>query len=152
MTRTSLADMPCPIARSLDEVGEWWTLLIVRDAFIGARRFDDFKRTGIADNILATRLKRLVEEGILQRRPYQQHPARYEYTLTAKGRGLGLVLSALRTWGQQWTRGKDLSRLSHGETGHNVTAKMFCEDCGRELTADEIRPARLAGRGVQVAS
>lgn len=147
MTRASIADQPCPVARSLDVIGEWWTLLIVRDAVRGARRFDEFKGTGIADNILAARLKRLVEEGIFERRPYQEHPTRYEYILTEKGRGLGLVLTALRTWGQRWTRGKDLSRLSHGSSDHNVTARMFCEDCGRALTPDEIRPSRQAARG-----
>jgi DNA-binding HxlR family transcriptional regulator len=141
--KTSLADMPCPIARTLDVVGEWWTLLIVRDALLGARRFDDFKATGMADNILAARLKRLVEEDIFERRPYQARPARYEYLLTEKGRGLGLVLSALRSWGQEWTRGEDLSRLTHGASGHNVSAKMYCEDCGRSLTADEIRPSHV---------
>lgn len=137
--------MPCPVARSLDVVGEWWTLLIVRDALLGARRFEDFKATGIADNILAARLKRLVEEGVLERRPYQEHPERYEYILTRKGRGLGLVLAALRSWGQEWTRGKDLSRLSHGDSGHGVSVKMYCEDCGRSLNVDEIRPAAAVG-------
>lgn len=146
VTHTSLADLPCPIARTLDEVGEWWTLLIVRDALLGARRFDDFKATGIADNILAARLKRLVGEGIFGRRRYQEHPDRYEYVLTDKGRELGLVLAALRSWGQKWTRGKDLSRLSHGDSGHDVSVKMYCAECGRSLTADEIRPAR-AGTG-----
>jgi len=138
--------MPCPIARTLDLVGEWWTLLIVRDALLGARRFDDFKATGMADNILSARLKRLVEEGIFERRPYQQHPKRYEYILTEKGRSLNVVLASLRTWGQEWTRGKDLSRLTHGDSGHNVSVKMYCEDCGRSLRRDEIRPSRVAAR------
>jgi len=143
MRKTSLADMPCPVARSLDEVGEWWTLLIVRDALLGARRFDDFKASGIADNILAARLKKLVDEGIFERRPYQARPARYEYLLTKKGRALGLVLTALRTWGRRWTRGSDLSRLTHGDSGHDVSARVYCEECDRWLTAqDEIRPSR----------
>jgi len=146
VTHTSLADMPCPIARTLDVVGEWWTLLIVRDALLGARRFDDFKATGIADNILAARLKRLVEEGIFDRRPYQDRPARYEYVLTEKGRGLGLVLSALRNWGQKWTRGKDLSRLSHAGFQHDVSVTMYCAECHRSLSVDEIRPARASTR------
>ena len=141
--------MPCPVARTLDVVGEWWTLLIVRDALLGARRFEDFKATGIADNILAARQKRLVEEGIFERRPYLDHPARHEYLLTEKGRGLGLVLAALRSWGRAWTRGKDLSRLSHGEAGHEVSVKMYCQECGRSLTVDEIRPSRaMTGGGV----
>jgi DNA-binding HxlR family transcriptional regulator len=133
--------MPCPIARSLDLIGEWWTLLIVRDAVLGARRFDEFKRTGIADNILAARLKRLVEEGIFDKRPYQEHPIRYEYVLTEKGRGLGLVLTALRTWGQRWTRGRDWSKLTHGKVNHNVTARLYCEDCGRVVAIDDLHPS-----------
>ncbi|TMC09079.1 MAG: helix-turn-helix transcriptional regulator [Chloroflexi bacterium] len=103
MRRTSLAEMPCPVARTLDVVGEWWTLLIVRDALLGARRFEDFKATGIADNILSARLRRLVDEGVLERVPYQERPERHEYVLTAKGRALGTVVQALRSWGLRWT-------------------------------------------------
>jgi DNA-binding HxlR family transcriptional regulator len=95
--------MACPAARTLDVVGEWWTLLIIRDALRGARRFDDFKQTGISDNILAARLKRLAEAGIFERSRYQQRPDRYEYVLTAKGRALGPVVAALRDWGANWT-------------------------------------------------
>src|SRR5438270_3485735 len=76
MRRASLAQLPCPIARTLDLVGEWWTLLIVRDALFGARRFDEFKTTGIAQNVLTARLKRLVDAGILERRQYQIRPNR----------------------------------------------------------------------------
>lgn len=105
MRRKSFAGMPCPIARTLNVVGEWWTLLIVRDAFDGARRFEDFRATGIADNILSTRLELLVREGILARRAYQEHPPRHEYMLTAKGRDLLPVIAALGVWGLRWTDG-----------------------------------------------
>ena len=88
MRNTSLSAMACPAARALDVVGEWWTLLIIRDALRGARRFEEFKRAGISDNILTTRLRRLVKEGIFERSRYQQRPDRYEYLLTAKGRAL----------------------------------------------------------------
>jgi DNA-binding HxlR family transcriptional regulator len=108
MKRTALADLPCPIARTLDAVGEWWSLLIIRDAFLGATRFEDFKKTGIADNILSARLGRLTEAGILRRKLYQHRPDRYEYVLTSKGRALGPVISALRGWGRKWTKGEDL--------------------------------------------
>lgn len=77
MRHASLAAAPCPIARTLDLVGEWWTLLIVRDALLGARRFDEFKATGIADNVLSARLKKLTDAGILRRRRYRTHPDRY---------------------------------------------------------------------------
>lgn len=108
MIRASLsAAVPCPVARALEIVGEWWTLVIVRDALLGARRFDEFKTTGIADNILAARLKKLTDVGILERRLYQERPARYEYRLTEKGLALGPVVLALRAWGLQWTEGGD---------------------------------------------
>src|SRR4029077_19967098 len=114
MKHTRLASLPCPIARTLDVIGEWWTLLIIRDAFLGARRFDDFKATGIADNILAARLRRLCDDALLERRLYQTRPSRYEYVLTEKGRALGPALAALRSWGQEWTTGADSSlRLVH---------------------------------------
>ena len=136
MRRTSLAEMPCPVARTLDVVGEWWTLLIVRDALLGARRFEDFKATGIADNILSARLRRLVDEGVLERVPYQERPERHEYVLTAKGRALGTVVQALRSWGLRWTSGEDFSPpLVHVE----------CPHCDRPVGAGELEvrgPAR----------
>jgi DNA-binding HxlR family transcriptional regulator len=139
--------MTCPIARALDVVGEWWTLLIVRDALLGARRFDDFKRTGIADNILAARLKRLTREGVLERRIYQVRPQRYEYLLTAKGRGLAVVIAALKSWGTAWTTGEDLSpRLIHALCGHEVSASLSCPHCGRSLTPDDVQPQPQGGR------
>ena len=143
---TSLAEMACPIARTLDVVGEWWTLLIVRDALLGARRFNDFKRTGIADDILSARLKRLTKEGVLEKRLYQVRPNRYEYLLTAKGRALAPVIAALKSWGKEWTTGNDLSpRLIHEICGHEASAGLFCEHCGRPLTPDEVQPQAVAG-------
>ena len=105
MRRKSFAGMRCPIARSLNVVGEWWTLLIVRDALDGARRFEEFRATGIADNILSTRLELLVREGIFERRAYQEHPPRHEYLLTDKGRDLLPIITALGVWGLRWTDG-----------------------------------------------
>ena len=148
MKKTSLADMPCPIARTLDVIGEWWTLLIVRDALLGSRRFEEFRATGIADNILSARLKRLVEDEILERRPYQSHPERFEYVLTAKGRGLLPVIAALGSWGQKWTTGSAADRaprLSHTECGHELSLGSFsltCADCGRPVSGDEVRVER----------
>lgn len=140
MRRVSFAEMDCPVARSLDLIGEWWTLLIVRDAIGGARRFDDFKSTGIADNILSARLKKLVADGVFERRRYQQHPDRYEYLLTEKGRALGLVVGALRAWGKEWTTGPDNSlRVVHAACGHDVSIRRYCEKCGRLLADHEVR-------------
>lgn len=137
--------MNCPVARTLDVVGEWWTVLIVRDAFIGARRFEDFRRLGIADNILSTRLKRLVDEGILERRLYQERPERYEYLLTEKGRDLLLVVGAMATWGMKWMPGGNVNRMRHIACGNQVTVRGYCEDCGQALTVDEVQLVRLEG-------
>jgi DNA-binding HxlR family transcriptional regulator len=103
MQHTSLADARCPIARSIDVVGEWWTILILRDAFRGMRRFDEFQASlGIARNLLSRRLKRLVDAGILEKRPYSERPLRHEYRLTEKGRALHPVLMLLMAWGNRW--------------------------------------------------
>jgi DNA-binding HxlR family transcriptional regulator len=95
--------MDCPIARTLDVVGECWSLLIVRDVIQGKRRFDEFQESlGIATNVLTARLKRLIEAGILERRPYQKNPVRYEYHLTEKGRQLGPIIRDLKNWGERF--------------------------------------------------
>lgn len=100
--RTSMECASCPVARSLDAIGDWWSLLIVREAFSGARRFGDFqKRLGLAKNILATRLRGLVAEGILETQPATDGSAYHEYVLTKKGRSLHTVMIALHQWGQE---------------------------------------------------
>jgi DNA-binding HxlR family transcriptional regulator len=100
-------DMRCPIARTLDVIGERWTMLILRDLVVsGPRKFQDFERSlaGISPNTLSTRLKRLEEAGIVERRFYEQHPPRAEYVLTDKGNELRPVLKALLDWGQRHTK------------------------------------------------
>ncbi|WLI04040.1 MULTISPECIES: winged helix-turn-helix transcriptional regulator [Pseudomonas] len=102
MQRTSLTRNECPIARSLDQVGEWWSILIMRDAVQGLRRFDEFSRSlGIAPNMLTRRLNALVEAGMLERRPYSERPPRYEYVPTAKGEDFRIVLMSLVAWGNR---------------------------------------------------
>src|SRR5919112_1114607 len=92
----------CSIARALEVLGDRWTLLVIRDAFLGLRRFDDFQRDlGIARNVLADRLGRLVDEGILERHAYQERPERFEYRLTEKGADLWPVLISLMKWGDR---------------------------------------------------
>lgn len=133
MRHASLAAaLPCPIARTLDIVGEWWSLIIIRDALLGARRFDEFKRSGIAENILSARLKRLTEEHILKRQIYQTSPDRYEYVLSVKGRELAPVVLALRGWGRRWTKGADRSEVVHEGCGGNIGVALTCEACGGE--------------------
>ncbi len=147
MRHASLAAaVPCPIARSLDIVGEWWSLIIVRDALLGARRFDEFKRSGISENILATRLKRLTGEGILKRTLYQSSPDRYEYVLTEKGRALAPVVLALRSWGRRWTKGADRSEIVHEGCGGNIGVAVTCERCGKAPDAAGVKASRRAQR------
>ncbi|HXJ37162.1 MAG TPA: helix-turn-helix domain-containing protein [Candidatus Eisenbacteria bacterium] len=106
MSRKRFDDMPCSIARALDLVGDWWTLLIIREAFLGVRRFADFRdHLGIARNILSDRLRRLVAEGILSKQPKSAPDRGHEYRLTEKGRDLWAVLTALRLWGDKWVYG-----------------------------------------------
>ncbi len=102
MQRKSYGNMKCPIARSLDRVGEWWSILILRDAFYGLRRFDEFQKSlGVAPNILTRRLNALVEAGLLARRRYSEHPPRDEYVLTERGRDFHPILLALSAWGSR---------------------------------------------------
>ena len=102
MRHTSLSEMPCPIARSLDRVGEWWSILILRDALRGVTRFEDFRRSlGVAPNILTRRLSALVDSGMLERRRYSEHPPRDEYVPTERGRDFRPVLLSLLAWGNR---------------------------------------------------
>src|SRR3546814_12700184 len=104
----SLSDLHCSVARSLDVIGERWTMLVLRDAFNGLTKFDEFAASlPIARNILAARLKTLVDHGVLTRAQYQEHPPRHEYRLTAKGAGLYPVLIGLFTWGDEYLAGED---------------------------------------------
>jgi len=103
MQRKSWADANCPMARSVDQIGEWGSLLILREAFGGVRRFDEFqKRIGISRNLLTTRLKKLVDGGVLGRRPVHSDAKRHEYVLTEKGEDLFVTIIALRQWGDRW--------------------------------------------------
>lgn len=102
MTRKSLAEDRCPVARTLDRIGDPWAVLILRDAGFGLTRFDEFEKSlGVAPNILTRRLKALVEAGMFQRRAYSDRPPRFEYVLTGKGRDFGPVISALKTFGDR---------------------------------------------------
>lgn len=149
MRRTSFADMECSVARTLEVVGEWWTMLVIREAFNGVRRFDDFQsRLGIARNVLAARLQSLVDHGVLERRQYQDRPPRCEYRLTEKGRDLYPVLIAMLTWGDKWTAGEDGPplRLVHS-CGHEPNATLVCSHCGEKLEARHVRAERPTPAG-----
>jgi DNA-binding HxlR family transcriptional regulator len=100
--RKSFKTMACPIARSLEKVGEWWSMLILRDVGRGMTRFDQLQQSlGIGSNTLTRRLKALVDQGLLERRRYDEHPARYRYVLTPSGKDFGPVLRALIKWGSR---------------------------------------------------
>jgi DNA-binding HxlR family transcriptional regulator len=123
MLNRSYDGQNCSIARALEIVGERWTLLIVRDAFLGRRRFDEFQESlGIARNVLADRLARLVEEGVLERVRYSERPERYEYHLTRKGKDLQLALAGLRQWGDKYESEKPPTLLRRKSDGAPVVA------------------------------
>ena len=145
--RKSFAGMHCSVAQCLEVVGEWWSMLIIRDAFLGVTRFDDFQqRLGIARNILNQRLTRLVEEGVLDKVPYSDHPPRHDYRLTPKGRDLWPVITALRQWGDKYAApdGPPL-KVMHKKCGKISQAIMTCSACGDPLTARDVRA--VAGPG-----
>jgi DNA-binding HxlR family transcriptional regulator len=134
--------MQCSIARALDLVGEWWTPLILRDVFRGMRRFEEIQTSlGIARNVLSDRLTTLVDGGVLERRQYQDHPARYEYRLTDMGRDYYQVLLALKQWGDRWLTGGGGPpvTLIHDRCGHEVEPVLTCSHCGEPISARQIR-------------
>ncbi len=132
----------CSIAGALDVVGERWSLLIVRDVFLGLRRFEQIQDDlGIARNVLQTRLTRLVEEDVLERRPYQEHPPRHEYRLTEKGLDLWPTIVALMQWGDRHAARAEGPPvvLEHRGCGGAVDAHLTCERCGARLTVRDAR-------------
>ena len=132
----------CSVARSLEIVGERWTLLVLRDAFLGVRRFDDFQRSlGIARNVLTARLARLVEEGVLERVAYQERPQRFEYRLTEKGLGLWPVIVSLLRWGDRYysEEAGPPRIIEHRDCGGRITERLTCDRCGAELGPRDVR-------------
>lgn len=125
MLHRNYEDQNCSIARALEIVGERWTLLIVRDVFLGRHRFDEFQESlGIARNVLAERLNRLVDEGILERVRYSERPERFEYHLTPKGRDLHLALAGLRQWGDKYVSEKPPTLLRRKSDRRQVVAAL----------------------------
>ena len=146
MKRTSVAHLNCSVAQTLEVVGEWWTLLVVRNLMFGQRRFEAIQGDlGIARNILSDRLGTLVEHGIVDRAKYQDHPERYEYRLTEKGRDLFPVVAALMAWGDKWASplGKPID-LVH-ECGQIATPTVVCDSCGGSLDLRNVKATRGPG-------
>lgn len=131
----------CSIARTLAFLGERWTLLVLREIFLGRRRFDQIQgELGVASNVLSDRLATLTEEGILERRPYSDHPNRFEYGLTEEGLELQPVLLALMKWGDRHKAPKGPPVLMvHTDCGHRTEAVPVCSHCGGELHARNLR-------------
>jgi DNA-binding HxlR family transcriptional regulator len=143
MQRKSFDKMPCPIARSLERVGEWWSMLIMRDALHGFTRFDEFQKSlGIAPNMLTRRLNALVEAGLLERRRYSEHPPRDEYVPTARGRDFRPVLIALMAWGNRHFAPEGASvQLIDSKSGAPVDPIMVDSASGRPIQEPDYRLA-----------
>ncbi len=142
----------CPVAQTLDILGDRWTLLIVRDLFLGRTRFAEFQASlrGIPTNLLGDRLKQLEEHGIVQRRFYSEHPPRAEYVLTEKGRALDPVLGSLAEWGNRFTASDTPLRRVHTSCGHSLRLRWYCMHCqepaGRNVTVTRDELAASSSR------
>ncbi len=150
MRRTRFDRWPCPIARATDLIGDWWTPLVLREAFTGRRRFEDFQRElGVPRAVLARRLDRLVGEGLMKKVPYAERPLRFEYRLTDKGRAFWDVLAAMFRWGSDWLWRDDETPivLVDRETGRAVRPLVVDENTGQPLDVRRLRVTR-AGRAV----
>ena len=155
MLHRTYENQDCSIARALETIGERWTLLILRDAFLGTRRFDDFQRSlGIARNVLTTRLKRLADEGLVERRRYQERPERYEYRLTEKGIDLWPVLFTLMRFGDKHASdGEPMppTRVEHRACGTPIDDHMCCPQCGVQVGARDVVAKRGEGEAAAAA-
>ena len=143
--RTRFDAENCAIARSLEVLGDWWTLLVIREAFLGVRRFADFEAAlGISKNILTARLNHLVEHGVLERVDAGVHGTRYEYALTPMGKDLATVLTAIRQWGDRWIfgAGKEPTVVVDKRTGRPIPRVVIRDEKGEPLAGRdmEMRP------------
>ena len=148
MERKSFAGIDCSVAQCLEVVGEWWSLLIIRDAFLGVTRFDDFQRDlGISRNVLGQRLTRLVDAGVLERVAYSTRPPRSEYRLTDKGRDLWPVLTTMRQWGDTHAapNGPPV-QLVHRACGATTDVELVCASCGEPVHARDMVAVPGPGR------
>ena len=152
MKVTSFEDANCPVALGLERVGEWWTILILRDAFHGMARFDEFQRNlGISTNSLTKRLNGLVEGGLLEKRPYQARPVRYEYVLTARGRDFWPVIVALYSWGfKHFPPQSPTVYLVDAETGRQIEPVLVDAPTGNPVDDDHATFAPGPGASEQL--
>lgn len=146
MRRTDTSAWPCNIARAASILGDHWNILLIRQACLGIRRYEQFQRTlGIGRNMLTIRLNGLVEHGILERVDYQANPPRHEYRLTEQGRDAYTVLAAMDAWGRRWRAGSEGTPvlLHHQTCGHDMHAVVVCSECSQPLDVRHVtaRPA-----------
>ncbi|HEX4438056.1 MAG TPA: helix-turn-helix domain-containing protein [Solirubrobacteraceae bacterium] len=152
MLKNDYENQECSIAGALEVVGERWSLLIIRDVLLGLRRFDELQsHLGIARNVLQTRLTRLTEQGVIERRPYQERPQRHEYLLTDKGLDLWPTIVSLMKWGDRYAppEGGPAVLIEHRGCGGTVDEHRICERCGARLKARDAlgRPGPGASPG-----
>lgn len=148
MRWTDIADTRCSIARALSVVGDRWTLLVLREAFLGTTRFEDYRtRTGAARHLVAERLAHLVEHGVLERVSYSDRPPRFEYRPTPKGHDLYPVIVGLMAWGDRWMAHEDGASMTvvHEPCGAEVTTELHCGSCEGEIQVADVRPV-VVGR------
>jgi DNA-binding HxlR family transcriptional regulator len=142
MSIEAFASQNCSVARPLAFLGERWSILVLRLIFVGFRRFDELQgELGVATNILSDRLATLVEEGIIEKRRYSEHPERFEYRLTDKGRDLQPILLSFLRWGDKYTAGRSGPPLEtvHTECDHAFHMVPTCSHCGEEIRPREVR-------------
>ena len=143
MKRTRFDDAACPIARTTDLMGDWWTPMVMREAFLGRRRFDEFQKAlSVSRGVLAKRLTRLVDDGLLERRAYEERPPRFEYILTEKGRAFYSVLAAMWRFGEDWLweEGSEPPfQIFDRETGEPVSPRVVNERTGVPIDVRQIR-------------
>jgi DNA-binding HxlR family transcriptional regulator len=142
MKRTDTSGWPCTIARSANVLGDHWNLLIMRQACLGTRRFDDFQTAlGTGRNILSQRLSGLVEEGLLDRVEYQDNPPRFDYRLTDKGRDVYPILAAMAAWGEKWLTGPEGTPLilHHTTCDHDMRGIVVCSECNEPIEVRDVR-------------
>lgn len=149
MKRKNFEHLECPLAYALGIVGEWWSLLIIRDLFYGINTFSDLEKDlGIAKNILSDRLAGLEAERVVEKKAYSQKPLRHKYVLTDKGKDLFPVIMSMVAWSQKWEpRDKPAILFRHGPHGHLMDARLTCAQCGEAITPRSIRP--VPGPGAQ---
>lgn len=148
MRWSDIADTRCSIARALSVVGDRWTLLVLREAFLGTTRFEDFRaHTGAARHLVAERLTDLVDHGVLDKEPYSDRPPRFEYRLTPKGHDLYPVVAGLLAWGDRWMAHEAGPSMTvvHEPCGAEVTPELRCPNCGGKIEVADVRHV-VAGR------